>query len=201
MIDLATDSIQNCFHPNTCVKNTSIDKTTESSVSRGTILHILPRNTLPLVFLGYIINSARLLTSGSFFSMTALLPASIPLHFRSLYPTFSISCGAHYFTMALTCSCWSCSPVKSQSKAHAWKNADEEQDTMEWQEWVVAKGAEVSDANLWKSTKLEGCTLGFHEKCKHEASKDRQGTTYVLRVWFYKHEQALCPNVVRSTWK
>lgn len=117
VIDLATDSIQNCFHPNTCVKNTSIDKTTESSVSRGTILHILPRNTLPLVFLGHIINSARLLTSGSFFSMTALLPARVPLHFRSLYPTFSISCGAHYFTMALTCSLLAGAAVQLNHKA------------------------------------------------------------------------------------
>lgn len=80
-----------------------MDKTTESSVSGGTLLHTLPRNTLPLIFLCHFISSARLLISGSFSSMTALLlPASDHLHFRSLDPTSSIPCGAHYFTMALT---------------------------------------------------------------------------------------------------
>jgi len=61
--------------------------------------------------------------------MTALLllTARDHLGFRLLDPTFSISCGAYYFTMALTCSLLagtvnSSSPVKAQSKARTWQN-------------------------------------------------------------------------------
>lgn len=36
---------------------------------------------------------------------------------------------------------------------------------------MVAKGAEASDANLWKSTKLEGCTLGFQRSANMKQAR------------------------------
>lgn len=132
--------------------------------------------------------------------MTALLllTARDHLGFRLLDPTFSISCGADYFTMALMCSLLtgtvnSSSPDKSQGKAPIWQNTYRWRAVRSWVAGVsgedTANGAETAHAHLWESSKVrKGTTwwsehlgtqreLGLHEEWKPGASKDKQQDT------------------------
>lgn len=86
--------------------------------------------------------------------MTALLlTARDHLGFRLLDPTFSISCGADYFTMALTCSVLagtvnSSSPVKSPYLAKYFQMKSNAQLSARVRGEDTANGAESEHAYL-----------------------------------------------------
>lgn len=79
----------------------STDKTTEFTLSSGTLMHVTQNHVafLFLVLHHYLSSFADFWV---FLSMTTLLlpTARDHLGFRSLYPTFSVSYDTDYFTMA-----------------------------------------------------------------------------------------------------
>lgn len=143
----------------------STDKTTEFTLSSGTLMHVLLRIMLPFFFMCYIIISAHLLTSGSFSAWQLsyfLLPETIWASDYCMPPS--------QFHMILNILQWLLmysllartvnfsSPVKSQSKTHTW------QSTYSWRaiyNWVAgvsgkntANGAGAAHMDLWEITKI-----------------------------------------------
>lgn len=162
---LLTVGIQHCSHLNTWVENTSIDKTTEGSILSGTLLHTLPRNpvkTLPLIFLCHLLNSAHLLTSGSFFQHdSSSSPCQWPSAFQIIRPHLLdfMWCPLFYNVFNMFSSCWSSSPVKSQSKAHT-------EGKYRWtagHNWVAGvSGCKWSRSLTWESPGKQRVGKGTH---------------------------------------
>lgn len=127
------------------MENTRIDKTTEFNLLSGTLLHMLLRITLPFIFLCHIINSAHLLTSGSFsawqisyFSLPQTIWVSdywIPP--SQLHVVLIILQWLYHVLFLL--ELW-IAAVQLNHKRRPIPGkilTDKEQYTTEWQEWVV----------------------------------------------------------------
>lgn len=189
MVDLTTDNQYPALLPPQCLHGEH-EQTTESSVSGGTLLHTLPRNTLPLIFLCHILTSFA--DFWVFFQHDRSSPCQWPPAFQIIGPHLLnfVWCPLFYNGFNMFSSFWSCSPVNHKARRIPGKIQMRSRTKLsgrsEWLQMELKLHMRISG----KAQSWEGCTLGFHEKCKHEASKDRQGTRYVFRVWLYQQEQA-----------